>query len=159
MCHIYFVLNQQARVRVRGLWLEWFDMILFVSNYPSYSLCLRPYILFTPSQTMHHILFVSDHMSYVLCLKLSMIFMLSQTKCHTYFVSNQLLYYFETSHHIHFVWSQPSCSICLAMVVNNAFFSDQSNFVCLISFIRQIEYTSYSETMRIWYISETKQTW
>ena len=50
MCHIYFVLNQQDRSRVRGLGLEWFDMIPFVSNYPSYSLCLRPYIIFTLSQ-------------------------------------------------------------------------------------------------------------
>ena len=63
----------EFRVRVMRLGLELFDMILFVSNYPSYSLCLRPCITITPSQTIHHFPFVSDHMSYWICLKLPMI--------------------------------------------------------------------------------------
>ena len=91
-CLIWFYLSQTS------------FHIHFVSNYPSYSLCLRPYIIFTLSQTIHHILFVSDHISYLLCFKLSIIFTLSQAKCHVYFVSNQLSY---------LLWNKPSYSLCL----------------------------------------------
>ena len=93
-CHcILFGDVTLIKLHTMNSYLTWFYLsqtsyhIHFVSNYPSYSLCLKSYVIFTLSQiilhillsqTICHIYFVSYYPSYSLCLRPTVIFTLSQ---------------------------------------------------------------------------------